>query len=242
MRKGGRTATRTEHRTLRNPTRKTRWSEGERYCEAKGNSDGWTGSSRGREIGIGKNKAWEGTRERERHAKQVPKRVSRFSIFLRPLPLPRLLMMRLTPARGSWSRWNCGYIRDTFTYFLLIFFFLLVTAKWNHCDGWNASRAYVANGRFISAYRSVGKELFKKICNIWKNLDIISYIKYWNIYNSSACWTCCAYTLFFVDSETDRCLYSSVFNSKDRYSVWMKTKCKSCRRWTLTLAIVYYSW
>lgn len=57
MQKGGRTATRTEHRTLRNPTRKTRWNEGERHCEAKGRSDGWTGSSRGREIGIEKNKA-----------------------------------------------------------------------------------------------------------------------------------------------------------------------------------------
>lgn len=69
-----------------NPSRKTRWNDrqGEERGEG-GARTGW-GERREREIGIGKNKVNEGGRERERHAKQVSKRVSRSSIFLWPLP------------------------------------------------------------------------------------------------------------------------------------------------------------
>lgn len=104
MRKGGRTATRTEHRTLRNPTRKTRRSAGRGARRGEGGgTDGGTRSSRGREIGIGKNKMREGRRGRDRHAKQVPKRVARFSIFLRGFPLSATSLFNDEADSYPWS-------------------------------------------------------------------------------------------------------------------------------------------
>lgn len=134
---------------------------GERHREAKGNPDGGTGSSRGREIGIGKNKAQESSRERERHAKQVPKRVSHISIFLWSPPLPRLLMMMLTPACGSWSRWNCGYTRDARTYFLLVFFFV----PWQRNETTATDETRIRYGWKVRQTGGfVEKELLFKIC------------------------------------------------------------------------------
>lgn len=104
MRKGGKTATRTEHRTLRNRREKRNGVIGEGRGGDERRSFRRMRSRREEEIRIEKKKHGEESRQgRERHAKQVAEKgIARSSIFLRALSLSLscVLMTRLTPARG----------------------------------------------------------------------------------------------------------------------------------------------